>query len=364
MTAGTAIALRNMLTPDAVRAAIRDITDISQLGTSVLYPQKRDRFIRKMQLGTVLLPASTMTVMTSNKQDIDLIEFATRVLKPGRDDSGANVPAYPADPTTTQLSNPTTITNQLDAQELVAWVLLYDSAARRSIEGDQLQNTIVDLLAQRAGQDFEQWGIFADKAISWDTDNTTIDSFLSKTDGWARKADHKVYGQDVVTQVAPDYDPADAAYPVNMFDSMIAAMPKQYIGAGLQFSVDYDALDKYRDYLALRDTGLGDSALVGNDALSYKGIPIVNVPNLNTPPIPAPATDPAKISDEIAGRVALLDSNPNRNWGVFEAMSIEDQRRSADRATGLTLSMEGDVGYADTDASVVALSDKANPTAL
>lgn len=343
-------------------AAFKGITEISDFGDSVLAPAKFDRFVQQMQHSTVVLPVARFIPMTSQRVDIDRTGFVTRILKSGRTAAPAKPPTWPDVPggssrslNTTwnggeDFSEPVFFTNQLNARELQAVTSLRDDALRRNIEKGNFENTLIDLFSAAAGRDLEEYALLGDTNLTFGQDDV-----LSQTDGWVRKAAQKLYG----VGASKDFDPADDAYPENMLNEMLQALPKQYLAnpGDWKFYVTWSVYDGYRDCLRARGTQLGDSAQTSNMPLYFKGTQVVYCPFLER----AHTLRGTAKADLIEGEVALLTNPDNMAWGVFHQVQIEREREAKLRRTDFVLAFEGDVNYEDENAAVVALVEKENP---
>lgn len=300
--------------------AVKALTT-SDLGDSILATEQFDRFVRQMQNKANILGEARFLPMDSQKVNIDRIAFLDRVLHKG------------VEGTASDESSPTTYTNQLVANELMAITGLTDQAVRRNIEGENLENTIIDLLGEAAGRDMEEYGIFASETFDsaeyndgegWDA--------IDMTDGWIKNSENKLWA-DAFT------DGDD--FPEDLFQSMLEALPKKYLQnrEDWRFYVPFELEDGYRDLLRDRGTNLGDAIQIGHDDVYYKGIPIVYSPMLER-------------YDE---RVAMLQNPDNMVWGVFHEVTLESEREAKKRKTDFVLTFEGDAHYEDENACVVAI---------
>jgi len=151
--------------------AIKGLTTVSTLGSTILEPQQFDRYVRMLQKKAVLLPRVRMQVMDAPIVDIDRIAFTTRVMgPPAAEGTGKSTSDYVA---------PTFVEHQLEACEMQGVVGVTDKMLRRNPERQALMNTILDLMAERTGLDIEEQG------INGDTDSG--DTFLALNDGWLAK---------------------------------------------------------------------------------------------------------------------------------------------------------------------------------
>lgn len=329
-------------------SAFKNVIEIDDFGEAILQPTKFNRFIQQVEQSTVVLPEARFIRMDSQRVDIDRTGFVNRILRSGR--SAASGGGIVRELQAAQFAQISTFTNQLNARELQAIASLRDDALRRNIERGNFENTLIDLFAAAAGRDLEEFALLADTNIPFDEDDV-----LSQTDGWARRAAQKLYGRGVNA----DFDPDDAAFPENMLNEMLAALPKQYLGnvADWRFYVTFNVYDGYRDLLRARGTQLGDTAQTTAAPLYFKGIPVVYAPFLER------ARSVVDVSaDIIEGEIAMLTNPDNMAWGVFHQVTIEREREAKLRRTDFVLAFEGDADYEDENAAVVALIDKERPS--
>lgn len=322
----------------AINSAVKAIT-VADLQDSILTPQQFDRFVRTMQHKTTILPEARYMDMDSHKVNIDRIAFPGRVLRSGKDDAGDHKVLEEG-----EFAKPVTATNQLVAQELQAVIGIYDGTMRRNIERGNFENTLVELLGEAAGRDMEEWAILAREDY-----DKNIDLLLSLTDGWVELSANKVYGG-----TGGDFDPSHASWPENLFQALLLALPKQYLGnrGDWRIYVSFEIEDAYRDTLKKRGTALGDEAQTKGIDLWYKGIPIRYAPMLERS---------ADIASGGVGRLAMLQLPDNMAWGIFHQVQLEPEREAKKRRTDFVLTFEGDADYEDENASVVALIDADKP---
>lgn len=330
-------------------AAFKAVTDTNTLGDSILATEKFDRFVEIMQHRATVLPEARFIEMRSHKTDIDRVGFVGELLRAAR--------TSPDFDTGTGYTAPTFVTETLDAVELRGDTSLTDAALRRNIERGNFESTLVDLFGAAGGRDFESFCLLSDSSGG-------ASGLYGATDGWARKAENKVYGRDVSGQVEADFDPTDDAFPENMFDAMLAALPKEFFVNPGEWRIycNWNTYNAYVDILKQRQTALGDEAQTGALARRpWKGIEVVYAPMLERSAAVNLSSDSVVKRDRIEGQLALLTHPDNTAWGVFHEITIEPSREAKDRATNFHLTVEGDAGYEDPNGAVVALLDKANP---
>ncbi len=331
-----------------MQAAFKNIVDVDSLGKSVLQPAKFSRFVRMMQHKTVVLNEARFIEMDSDVVDIDRVGFVGRILRSGTKLNPVTGKYEHRTIKAGEETKPAFATNKLTAKELQAVTGIKDKALRRNIERGNFEATLVDLFGEAAGRDLEEFAILADTDISYGDDDV-----LSLTDGWIKLAGNKIYGKGT----GKDFDATSKAWPENMFDAMMAAMPKQYLRneGEFRFYVDWEVRKAYIKLLKKRNTNLGDRAYVqsGEMVPPYEGIPVRYVPAFNR----------SRSAEEgAAGKVALLSHPNNMAWGIFHTISIEPDRIPRDRRTDFVLSFEGDAGYEDEDGAVAAFIQKEKPS--
>ncbi len=330
-----------------LEVALKQITDVTALGESVLQPVKFAQFVRQMQEETVILPEARFIEMDAQQVDIDRIAFIGRILRSGTDVVGDHriLPE-------SEWAQPTTATNKLIAQELQAIVSLRDKALRRNIERGDFEDTLINLFGEAAGRDLEEYAMLANTEL-----DPNFDLELTLTDGWAVGSANKVYGvESAPGEDDEDFDETAADWPETLLEAMLSALPKQYIvdRSDWRFWVPYEIENALRDLYKARGTALGDTALTTAQELMYKGIPVrfaqllerSQAPDIN-----------GGTNDAGDGRICMLGHPENMAWGVFHQVNIEPEREAKDRRTDFVLSFEGDADFEDENAHVTAYLD-------
>ena len=322
-------------------SAIKGITDVSELGDSILQAQKFDQFVRQMEDNAVVLSESRFLPMESHIVDIDRVGFSGRILRGGELPNGDHV-----DLEESEFATVSTATNTLTAKELHAVTSLRDRALRRNIERGGFEDTLISLFGEAAGRDFEEYALLGDTA-------NTDDDVLQLTDGWVKRAGQRVFGG------GSDFDPTstdadgDPDWVEAMFASMIDALPKRFLQnvTDWRFYVTFEMLVNYRRQLKKRQTDLGDQNIGNFPTASsmFEGIPVVYAPLLQRAQRPT--------ANQVVGRLALLTNPDNMVWGVFHEVTIEREREAKARRTDFVLSFEGDADYEDESAAVAAFVD-------
>jgi len=331
-----------MLTNDELlerlNSAFKAIT-VGDLSEGILVPEQLDRFVQSMQHRTVILQEARFIRMNSRQVNIDRTGFADWILRSGKDGDGA----YRTLPDGERVK-PIFATNKLVAEELQAITGMKDQALRRNIERGNFENSLIEMFGEAAGRDMEAWFILADKSLVWGED--PVINVLRLTDGWAKLAVQKIYGG-----VGGSFNPEADTWPENMFEALLAALPKQYLldESEWRLYVDWETRNDYRELLKKRQTALGDAATTTASELFYKGIPVRYVPMLSRS---------VAVEEGGSGKLAMLQHPDNMVWGIFHEVTIERDRIAKARQTDFVLTMEGDAGYEDENAAVVAYIDQ------
>lgn len=301
--------MNNQQMLDKINGALKSVMT-TDLGSSKLARAKQDQFVQTVSEATRVLDSARRIDMRSHTHDIDRVGFADRILGTSSEGQAG-----------TSDSKPVFNTNTLESIEVMAIAGITDSTMEDNIEKDGFEDTLLDLIADRSGIDLEELFLNGDK--------TSSDPFLALTDGWLKKSANLVDGG----ATTPAFDATDVE---EMFDAMIAAVPKKYLRDRSQwtFWVHWDIEDAYRDVLKARGTGLGDSAQTGANQLAYKGFAIQDSANM-------PEGD------------AFLAPASNLVYGVYRDIFIEPDRQPKARKTDFVTTLRVDANFEDENASVV-----------
>lgn len=313
--------------------SIKAVT-VSTLGSSVLQPEYFNQFVQEATQDLSILPEARLIPMDSDKVNIDRTGFGARVLQKVNENTEIS-----------SASDPSFHQNQLVAEEFVAMAQLTDQSLRRNIEKANFEATLVSMLSQQAGVDWEEYAVFADSSL-YTAPSVPV---LHAGDGWIAKADddQKIYGTGAGK--AFDYS---ANGVTGMFKEMVDTYPKKYFKQPAQHRIycGWTDFDGYRDELASRETGLGDAALSQALELNYKGIPVKYAPVLDS-------TDGVTAMT----RPAILVNPNNLVYGILEDITIEPDRIPKARRTDFVLGMEIDQHFENETAVVVAFPEGTKP---
>jgi hypothetical protein len=251
-----------------VKKADIALSDLSTSG-GLLNPEQTDQFIQILMDSPTILNACRMVTMNAPQKKINKIGFGSRMLRPGGTNTNSGPDGYwlPA----AQRSKPDLGQILLNTKEVIAEVHIPYDVFEDNIEGGNitaamgqsaggLQDTIMTLIGQRVALDLEELAILGDTASG--------DAYLALTDGYLKRATLHTVNAGAAT-ISKD-----------VFKASIKAMPKKYLRqrSALEFFVSVDNETEYRDTVANRVTGLGDSALVNANSLSVFGSQITAAP--------------------------------------------------------------------------------------
>lgn len=244
------------------------IADLQANG-GYLEDEQAARFVRKLIKSPTILRDARVVEMRSPRRQVNKIQFGSRIMR------AANAVGTPL--SSSDRSSPTTEQVILQTFEVQATVYLgYDvledniervgslgqhaDAGGTALSGG-LRDTVVDLMAERAALDLEELGLNGDTA--------SADSYLALNDGWLLEVETN----------GNVSDHGGAKIDRTMFKAGMQVLPDQYHRFQSQMrhyiSVDQDI--EYRDSLASRATGAGDSFVQGMQNPTPFGVPTSQV---------------------------------------------------------------------------------------
>jgi HK97 family phage major capsid protein len=239
---------------DIINKADVALSDLSANG-GLLNPEQTDKFIQTLMDSPTLINSARVVTMNAPQKKINKIGFGSRILRPGVSGVALNA----SDRVKPDFGNITLNTKEVIAEIHIPYDVLEDNIAGGNIgaamgsSAGGLHDIIVGLVGQRAALDLEEMSILGDTASG--------DAYLALTDGFLKRATlHTV-------------DAMGATMTKDIFKQCIKAMPDKYLRVRGEnsFFVSVDQETEYRDTVANRVTGLGDSALVSASSLNVFG---------------------------------------------------------------------------------------------
>lgn len=295
---------------------------IDQLDTNggLLMPEQANAFIDLILDQPTILPTVRVVRMNAPEVKINRIGFGERILRAARQTGSANDDgsndryvrkADRAAPTTSQIV--------LRDDEVIAEVRIPYEVLEDNIEGQSLEEHIMRLIAQRAALDLEEKALWGDTA--------SADAYLALQDGWLKRAT-----AHVVDNASVGISPDVAA-------NALLALPQKYLRNLPQMRAWVSVANtiKYRQRVAQRQTGYGDSALQNALPIQAHGLTIEGAPML--------------AADNV-GASGLVTFPQNLLWGIRRDISVETDRDIRSREYIIVLTMRVATQIDDKDAVV------------
>lgn len=354
---------------ERVKAAMKDITTVDS--ATQLNAEQQDNFIRTVEKSTPMLDESRLMEMDTPERDIDRTGFGQRILQ-------APQHAENAEP------EPDFNTNTLTVVKVKAVIGLSDDTLEDNIERDGFEDTLVSMIAERAGIDMEQLFILGDEDELEDYDNVddwaddqdyaagdyvkhnlevfkciqghtgtndvepgedadweetwlkiAVDEyeteFLGLSNTWTKRADNMLY--------YPDFEiNTDDHHPEKVFDELIGAVDPKYIRqrGDWRLYTSHDLESDYRKSLRTRETNLGDATMTQYAQVDFEGVPVVPVGNL---PYGS----------------AIFTHPDNTVYGIRRDIRIEDEREAKKERTDFVVTARIDADFEDEEAVSVGM---------
>lgn len=250
------------------------ITTDALAAAGKLNPEQADRFIDYVIDVTKLKGLARIVRFKPEQYDIDKIGVGQRVTVPKAEatDPGVRMGVH-----TSKLS--------LRPVEIMTPFEIGDNFSEINIEGDNVQDHIVKMMATQMANDTEDLYINGDSIgpaafqdelkIGGSSTQVLKDSFMGLFDGWLR-----------LTDAATVLDAAGADISSKLFSDMIKAMPEKFKRdrSQLRFMSSSDIEQNFREAVSTRATASGDAALSTTQNLTPFGVELVPVPLLGTNP--------------------------------------------------------------------------------
>ena len=291
-------------------------TDMNSAG-ALLNPEQFNQFMRAAIINQTILNDASFRKMNAMQQVVSSTKVVGRVLQNGYDSTGA---------TEDQLTAATIGFGkaELNSTKLKALTGILDDDKEDNIEQAQFEQTLLTMMGEAVGVDLEALCVFGDDSYTSGSP-AAKDPLFSTFDGWLTQATNTIESSNQSASTG-DFNIGTNGI-TSMFDAMINAMPVAYRQANLMkdlvFYVPWEVKDAYHDFLIDRETGLGDSSLLNNTELQYKGIPVKYAPVLD-------AVD----GRTVHGAIPSMLTVPEFLWyGVYRDLSVEPDRIVAQELT-------------------------------
>lgn len=314
-----------MNTKQLLAKADMALSDLASGG--LMNPEQSDEFIQILQQDTNLLNDTRTIPMARPKMWVNKLDLSSRALHvanqgtisgplTGEEGTRALARANRTKVTTSQV--------ELDTYEVIAEVnlpyeVLEDNIEGGQIDGTRFQQTVLTKLAERIRIDIE------DAIINGDTGSG--DAFLAERDGLL-----KLVTSNVVNN-------AGAALDAVTFNEMVQTLPDRFkrVINRYKFYVAHNKALQYMMQVAQRQTGLGDSVLVGGTGVNFAPFGIPMVPVASMPSASAVMIDPSNIL-----------------FGVQRKMRLEFDKDTRERVLIMVFTMRYDFKLEQEDMAVLA----------
>jgi len=320
-----------------------------------LNPAQSDAFIDYVIDQTVLKTNARIVRFRNESLQIDKIGVGTRV---------SVAKAEAADPQRRRGVNTSKIT--LTPREVMTPFEIGDSFRENNIEGDNIEEKIIQLMAKATANDLEELYIKGDKLGHAALEDTLVeggsstkyikDTFLALVDGWLKLGNtgHVV-------------DAGGSNIGLSVFSQAIRALPTKFRRnmSELRWFLSPDMWQIYQEKLATRGTALGDSAASGGAKSNGPfGIPAVPVPLMPFEPevvehhalsaaAPTISLGSTNVTNVVVTKSTLAASPP-------ETPYVLDTDYSVDLAAGTVTRLGGSIGNPET----VKITYSASPQLL
>lgn len=293
---------------------------LSDLETGgLMNPQQYNTFMRMIRDQPTILKEARYVPMKHDSMKVEKIGFGQRILRAGEE----------ATPLSREdRSKPQTGKVELNAQEVIAEVNLSYDTLENNIEEDKLlEDTIMELISERASLDIEE------VLLNGDVDSE--DDYLALFNGVLKQADQHIYdakGESINREV---------------LKNIMKQVPSKYQRNKRQWRhyVSHNVELDWRDHIADRQTNLGDSSVQGGDTLAF-GAPVKGIAML----------EPYNLGGGEDGGGGTLVSNSiythpqNILYGVSRNIRVEVDRDIRARTFIIVLTCKLDVKLEEKDA--------------
>jgi HK97 family phage major capsid protein len=307
---------------ELIRRADLALSDLANDG-GLLQPQQSNRFMRKIIDSPTIIRDARTIPMRGPSMEINKIGFGQRVLRAARNSSTQRSGPYAVGQRAlleAERAKPQTSKIELNTSEIIAEINLPYETLEDNIEGSNMRNTILALLADRVALDLEELIVLGDTDI-------VNDPYLALQDGVLTLAESNVVNH------------GGAPVDVDLFKNMAKALPTQYLpylGDYRTYVAPYREID-YRATVAQRQTALGDAIISGRTAPTIMGVPLVKA---------------AKMPQD----QALLTIPNNIIVGVQRDMRLEYDTDIRERVFIIVLTMRVAVAIEEADMVVKAVN--------
>lgn len=281
----------------------------------LMNPEQTDNFIRILAQDTNLLNDVRTISMSRPKMTVNKLDLASRALRVANQGAVSSPRTGEEGPRALARGDRTKVTTskvELDTYEVIAEVnlpyeVLEDNIEGGQIDGTRFQATVLSKLAERIRIDIE------DVMINGEVGSG--DPFLNARDGVLKLAVSNIVNN------------GGAALDAVTFNESIQALPDKFkrVINRYKFYVSHNKRLQYMMQVAQRQTGLGDSVLVGGDGQNFApfGTPLIGVASMPS------------------SQMLMIDPS-NILFGVQRNMRLEYDRDTRERVLIMVFTMRFD----------------------
>lgn len=262
-------------------------------------------FLRIAQNATPLLTTCRMVTMGAPTKKIPKLIFEDDVLRADPGEGVALASGVLAVPTASEVS--------LVSKKVMAEVDITDELFEDNVEGDSLEATIMEMLAERVGVNVEKMALMSDTAI---VDPTLVANGMAQQNGWLK----------LVTSNTVAFSSADLTR-AKMNALLVSIALKYRQKAKHQYFVEEYAGEVWRDIIGDRATAAGDAAVTGGEIPRCNGKTVQQVGNM-------PVTSGSPNISSI-----LLTDPKNLIIGWQRGVTLELERKASQCLTKVVVSM-------------------------
>jgi HK97 family phage major capsid protein len=292
-------------------------------GGGLLQPDQATQFIRLLIDNAVVLPKMQEKQMAAPTALLEKVKIGSSFLK-----SATEAEALPV----AQRTKPDTSKVTLTTVPLKGETRMSYESVEDNIEKGQFENTVRQLLAQRASVDLEN--------IAFNGNTSSSDDTLKVLNGFiAQAGSHPVVA-------------GGASLTRALLKDILKSMPSAY-RTGRQRNLEYFTSDEaeidWHETIADRATALGDRMVESGEVPLYQGIPVSGVPLI-----------PSNLGGGTNETVVLLTDPKNMIFGIWRNITIESMRDISAQTYVIVMTCRVDFKYAHEDAVVKATGVRAS----
>lgn len=239
-------------------------------GGGLLNPEQTKEFYRMVFDATNFSKMHRKEQRAATSGEIDKIGIGKRILRKATEGVDDNYRA-------------TVSTSKIEYQCVdvkLPWEL-NEKALRENIEGQNFEDTVMEMMTKAVGVDLEDLHFNGDTAVAA---NDPDYNFLKINDGWLKKIIEE--NKHVIDHSAAAQLPADkrAVFGKHTFFLALGQLPDKYRSDSIVWVCAPSMKDLWVEYLTERPTGAGDAALIGAGSQVNRPLdhPIVTVPSFPT----------------------------------------------------------------------------------